>query len=747
MTTEHVNCISVKSCTNISPFRFILDPLFDIELIEAGFAHRVELNRQDLLFLNECIVYFCRESIGEPPEFTVLPRFSTHDGSALESCKIQVESYLKAVLDHPECVSCPELWIVLGSSPESHIVPRFLAQRDNLEEILELSERPDQLVRVSSTSVISTILRLIEDNPFNAPILSSGLTTISRVAAQLRPDQSKLLTDTNTLGTLFRLLASGTALVHLVRAALSSILENHPISMFVYFQRDGGLVELADMVATELPPVSLSIITEAIYDATRFSNDVCIAISDKSSVGVSLLNKLLATGRGTFVEIIVTTTLVNLLRKGFVAEYKQKISKVIFSIISAQKYFLSSNFFCPFKLANSTLHGPVLDDALIQFGCFLVSNRALNAIHMEDPDWGLNYESLPLWNKRLIQLLVTGTSLTESTRSIIAETFLFSFDPPFRKIDQFRDYYSNIKIWVRNFSWKNLSSKSDAANNFLIELNFQISSKSPGVTSDDILSIRTNLDAVGVDRLKRLVRKISDKILAFEKTHKLLVDEILATMTRLRQLITDAMTLRTKVVLTEEPDKIESELTEIEARLKRVTLLVERKEEVEFELNQAEEAVNEKGVNDEENSRTATEDSDKEAAKTDVDLLVARMKILRSELPKVTDELMKERSSLDEFVFSSSVGKLLESVAGGMRDLKKIVFEISRIHSVSIPQFVSSMESMDAMIAEIQAAYRNEFRDELFRVKYRLESVIDIVEEGAAGDAGGFITPDEDSNS
>ena len=298
----------------------------------------------------------------------------------------------------------------------------------------------------------------------------------------------------------------------------------------------------------------------------------------------------------------------------------------------------------------------------------------------------------------------------------------------------------------------------------MIEINFQISSKSAIVQSDDLLSIQRNLDAIGggIDRLKQMAKKISLQILSFERNHKSLVDRVLSNMNLLRGLTNDANSVRNKLQSTlgfsdEVLEKFDAELDEIDTRLKEISALVERKEEIEFEIRQATETIQEKeivtGSSTESEGQSATEDSAEETEKfnqrADIDMIKNQLKILNSELPILTDNLMKKRSSLDEYVFSASVVKALESAANLMQDLKRIHYETYRINSVLVPEFLTLMESLDEEIAHIHQQYRVQFREELFRVKHSLENVIDIVEEGSGDSSGvgGFITPDEEDNS
>jgi hypothetical protein len=435
--------------------------VFEVHIVDGVTDQSVDLDDLDFTYLHEQLL---AQGRSVPP----LPKqgFTLFDSDSLiESRRVGYERYLREVLECADCVVNPILWVTLGVSVESSIVQRFVVRGDNVHQIDELSSRVSGYSRIASVGIITTLLRIMVENHHDLHTISHGVSILTRIAGN--PGSIRLVQESYMLPVLMRLLTSVNRPI--LNELVISIVESFPGSLFNYIQREGGLTELIEVLDSKPGYDELfQTVATCVWYGSMLSRDIEIVLTDKSSVGMSLLNKLLVRGEGTETELIATVTLASLYRKNLVIEYSQKIKKIIDSLLTSDNYNFGLRFlYGPrfFKTTVSLLfnQGALndVDDSCIQLGSYLITCYAIKQTCLEDLEW---FERNGLKEHFLSKLgnVIKIPKISESAKHRSVEATLM--------LNADCIYLETIK--------RIISSKIQKSNNFLITTNFELSSKS-----------------------------------------------------------------------------------------------------------------------------------------------------------------------------------------------------------------------------------------------------------------------------
>ena len=442
---------------------------FIVYVLDGAREHVIELDDLDFAFLHEEL----SAVNGGVPSLTVSKFRLIDTAESVEERRIAYEKYLNETLESPGCVTQSILWVTLGLSASSGIRQRFLVRGDNVDRLEELSALTEEVVWLTTPPVVTSLLRLLQEQAWDIRAVASATATLSRITAQ--SDTARLVVETSTVPCLIRAAFSSTspACIGLLADVASNLASACPQALFVYFQRDSGLTELIDLLDTQdaLHPRAILGLSEILWAGVSNSKDVEIAVTDKASVGMALLNKLLVKGQRSETELVVTTLLAYLFTRGSVPEYGSKIVAVIDSVLAdARMYRLrfADNF-----LRILVLLGKTDSDSVIKFGSFLVISKCLldsSFFHRS-----LLYQPLA---KRLKQLVFSGPDLAESTRAFAAEALvMLGPDELAQDLSESLEMEKHIKELVAG----SFVVRIQKLNNFFIEANFDLSSRAIAV--------------------------------------------------------------------------------------------------------------------------------------------------------------------------------------------------------------------------------------------------------------------------
>ena len=444
--------------------------VFVVRTTEGGHEYVSELDDLDFTFLHEELI---SANAGSPN--LSLSKFRLFDTlESVEERRVVYEKYLNEALESPVCVDQSILWVTLGLPVSTAVRQRFLIRGDNVDQLEQLSSIAAELGSLANASFVNALLRLLRDQAWDVGTVASGTMTLSRISAQL--DTSRLLVETSTVPGLIRalFLSSSFACIGLLSDLASALASSHPQTLFVYFQRDGGLTELIDMLDTQdvTHPRSLLSLAEILWSGVSSSKDVEIALTDKSSVGMSLLNRLLVKGQGSETELVVTTILSYLYVRGLVPEYGAKILTIVDSVLadaSVYRLRFADNFLRILVLLGKPDSSPS-DELIVKLACHLVVSKTLTDELFFDRS-----QVKILLSRRLKQLVFGGPDLSESTRARAAEALVMVglHEPLSPDLVTALEMEKHVKTLLAN----SLGAKIQKLNNFFIEANFDLSSR------------------------------------------------------------------------------------------------------------------------------------------------------------------------------------------------------------------------------------------------------------------------------
>lgn len=432
-------------------------------------VHIHDNGQESSVILDDLDFQYLHEQLSRLPNVHVpiFPKrsFSLFESTAsVEARRLEYERFLESVLSSPDCVASRVLWVTLGLSPESSIVPRFLLLGDNLSEVDELSSHATQLHRLCNVSTllslqrclpesVSVLFRILSDSASHRVVNESGL--IRALIESPHPTVTPLL--------LF-------------------LVESNPNSLFVYLQRDmSGLVEAVDS-SLDLAPIA-----HALLAGAQVSSDIELTLTDKPSMG--LLNKLLVRGRDTETEILVAFLLCYLQKKNLINEtYNARIASIVDSITEREVVF-------PDEVGVSLL---------------LLSSQN-SGIKLASYWYAKKGTDVP--TSRLQQLL--KTELDESTKTWIAQAIIMG--GTFVKDER-----------INSLVLAKLGTEMTKINNFLIEVNFEISNKGVGELAN-VAQVAAEMHALfaKVGRGADLAMRMDARVHA---THSDAMDTILRSM-------------------------------------------------------------------------------------------------------------------------------------------------------------------------------------------------------------------------
>ena len=536
----HTLAVTIPTARRSSSGIIRSDNEYTVYVIDGGHESVVERGDLDFHYLHERLV--CSQVIHDAVPIFPRSGFSLFGSDALvESRRIKLEGYLQTVLSSPACIANPTLWVMLGLGPESGVVPRFLLRGDNLSQLEELSCHSDQIFRLCNLPLVASLQRCMESH--GAEVQSRGASILFRLIAC--PGSHRVLIESNLLHSLFKQLKE--RFFSILPSLLVTLIETVPNSLFMYVQRVGGLAELIEFVDLDnLPRVeSLQTIAEALLAGVLASTDIEIAITDKSALGMSLLNKLLVGGRDSDCELTVGCILGYLFKRGLVDEYGEKIGKIIDSLISSNFLFGPKPYFS--KLAPlflGKLNSPIRHNLLIKMGAFLavVSEVAAGSRGTARLFFVTNLNSLL---PRLQQILVAGTELSDDTRAVVSEAIVmlgssWSMDDEAAlatRLVALKKFSPNRKS-VDELLLRKINAKLSKLNNFLIQVNFDISNKPIGEIADiQVMACQMMEFQKSVSSLTRDAIGENQQI---QTIHSEAVDEILRSMLEVKAHIAES---------------------------------------------------------------------------------------------------------------------------------------------------------------------------------------------------------------
>ena len=465
----------------------IKTPVYLVQVNDSDIENLVEMDDLDFGYLHEQL-----SCLGDSaPKFPQFEFAVFNSDEVVEARRIGYERYLQDVIVSPSCVAQAILWVSLEICAEAAVVQRFICRHDNLAHLEELSARSEEHHRFANSAVVGALLRLMDDGSSQFSTVASSVSILTRIL----PTRDRLAIETNVLPTLVRILMRprlDDRTVHEIRALCLMLVEANPHSLFVYFQRENGLTEIIDSLETQpdVPPSSVLAIATIVWTAVSQSRDVQICISDKSSVGMTLLNKLLVMERGGESELVVASILAFLFARGLVPEYGTKIVKIIGAAIGDYK----PDFKLIFLDSIGSSVPPLLSSAeaaVVQLGCHLIVSKCIRLRQVGDADWWRrNAVAVPI-SERLAQIASAESLYGEATRMAAAEALVMMGE----------DSPPGLETKLRELMKKSISEKIHKLNNFFIEANFDLSSRSVGAffTSghwDDLTELFTSVGDV-----------------------------------------------------------------------------------------------------------------------------------------------------------------------------------------------------------------------------------------------------------
>ena len=465
----------------------IKTPVYLVQVNDSDIENLVEMDDLDFAYLHEQL-----SCLGDSaPKFPQFAFAVFNSDEVVEARRIGYERYLQDVIVSPSCVAQAILWVSLEICAEAAVVQRFICRHDNLAHLEELSARSEEHHRFANSAVVGALLRLMDDGSSQFSTVASSVSILTRIL----PTRDRLAIETNVLPTLVRILMRpmlDDRTVHEMRSLCLMLVGANPHSLFVYFQRENGLTEIIDSLDTqpEVPPSSVLAVATIVWTAVSQSRDVQICISDKSSVGMTLLNKLLVMERGGESELVVASILAFLFARGLVPEYGTKIVKIIGAAIGDYK----PDFKLIFLDSIGSSVPPLLSSAeaaVVQLGCHLIVSKCIRLRQVGDADWWRrNAVAVPI-SERLAQIASAESLYGEATRMAAAEALVMMGE----------DSPPGLETKLRELMKKSISEKIHKLNNFFIEANFDLSSRSVGAyfTSghwDDLTELFTSVGDV-----------------------------------------------------------------------------------------------------------------------------------------------------------------------------------------------------------------------------------------------------------
>lgn len=514
---------------------------FSVSVLVFNLEHIVELDDMDFRYLHEQLL----ESSGGSIEI-FLPKVRIWDSSETIELRARgYQRYVSEVFSSPHCVSNPILWVTFGIPVEAAVVQRFLVRGDNIAQLEELSLLSNHLVRLASCQVLSAIIALLSSSSEDFRTVCSGATILSRLSS--RVENSRIFVEAKVLRGLVRVMqqSSGTSLSVIARL-IPEIVMNFPQVLFAYFQRDSGMADLLDLIDSEplARAETLASFSEAIWFGLTKSKDVEIALTDKSSVGLALLNKLLVKGRGSETELIVSTILAYLMSRDLVPDYESKVSNILESVVSDSTLDARLDFVrVEFKrvigligIGKPNSSKSTNNELITQLGCYLVIKQAVKLEQRNDEQWfDRNGYTQPLVQK-LKQIVFAGAELRESTRIKAAEALLMigtGFHP--RVSDDLRNELEKEQI-LNAINTKSLIEKIQKLNNFFIEANFDLSSRSVSGPFDEFYAKTFPLLFNAIrDSLKRVDYEQRE----LNSVHSQALNEVVSGMFEVKSLLKD----------------------------------------------------------------------------------------------------------------------------------------------------------------------------------------------------------------
>ena len=517
--------------------------VFVVLVMDAGHESSVILDDLDFEYLHEQLL----KTQSEHECIATFPRrpfslFDTH--ASVDRRREAYGVYLASVLCSPSCVGNSVLWLTLGLGPESGVVPRFLLRMDNLSQLDELSMHAHELYRLCNVPTISSLQRCLETFPASLSVIGGILFRLFTNKSSFRP-----IIESCLLSLLFRLLLGGCLFgggIGIIQSLLVDIVESNPNALFVYLQRDNGLMDLVEWVSgTPAGNPCLNAVAQCILTGVLASPDIELTLTDKSTLGMSLLNKLLVKGQDTDAELAVASTLVYLYSRGLVFEYSDKISRIVDSITAATTAYNSQWYFR--RIVSILLSEKTF---CIKFGAFLVVISELRPIA------GVSFRvaATPL-------RAALSAPLADDTKSLISEALVMLFETD-----------------GNTYMFERFAKKCAKWNNFLIEANFEISNKPIG----DLTKLQTLLDRISSAPLAVAAQSAITLDNEIHSAHSDAVNEILKCMLEVKAHLAEAERLKIDSI---GPANAEIRLrtAELETRLK---MLNAEKKQFESELTQ-----------------------------------------------------------------------------------------------------------------------------------------------------------------
>jgi hypothetical protein len=473
---------------------------------DAGRESAVELRYSEIQYLHEKLAGLNHNQSDLVPNFPSNGFMVIESSDAMNQAQRRMESYLQSLVSCKSCVPHDVLWITLGLEAVSGVIPRFLLSRDNILALNELSTRSDEVHRLVVPGLVPQILRFLSDQS-NYRVASVATDLLIRVFSLSGCD--RLTGDPAIINAMFDLM--DTPISGLISETLPVLVGLRPTILFSFLQLTGGvgkLIRLAESCPRRSP--ILSGISESILAGISGSTDICLCLSDKSSLGMALMNVLVSRGQGTAVEVVSVGSLCWLLKRNHLDDFfRSKITKIIFSILEQHRVYRR----LPWDLIDKLLDGPTDEEPLILLVCYLVISRAVSGAQETD------FESI---FNRLFSILKSG-NMPEKSAAIITETLIMISSSE-----------SVPLIPLINPSY--FSEQLHTTNNFLIEINFKISSMDLGIAMSD-------LHMIAKSGLRELVPVTSGSIDALLRTreeidmaHKKILESVLTSMNEVRNM-------------------------------------------------------------------------------------------------------------------------------------------------------------------------------------------------------------------
>ena len=533
----------------------------------------------------------------------------------------------------------------------------------------------DQILRLASPVMITAISRMLCERSDDISTVTSASTILGRIfSASSNP---KLLSDCGVVPHCLRALfqsSSSEMSIHVISQVACSLVSLHPQSLFWYFQRDGGLMELIELVGaaeSTYIPRAVQGLAEVIWIGVSQCRDVELAIADKSSVGISLLNKLLMRGPGTETELVVTTTLAFLFVRGQVPDYADKICGIIPTVMSLDSFCVCSSLFPKFLHLLGKPETPVLPEfeQVIALACFLVVAKCLR-----DPTFFDRVQLRSHIGKRLRQIIFTGSAISEATRAKCAEALVVLGGPDLGSLENLTQALEMEKyVYLLNSGI--IEKKIQKLNNFFIEANFDLSSRN---LVDPIGTDHSRVLSNYTDQIDDLVKAIDADQMQLQLIHTKALNEVVSGMFQVKSLMKELEAVGSQGDLTSNPA-----IAEIESKAR--------------ELKELESTLSEKH-NDQQQEPL------KEKAR---ELKVAIMESASAR------ELTAQRTSI-------------------LKSYRSVNLQVMQLNNDTFASLVTAVKQIDAK-SESAAQLVHQLKTVLVKVKNQIDDLLDQVESDAAG--------------